>query len=100
MKIYLDDERKAPKGWELVKTVDSLIQYMSNADITHISLDHDLGGCRTGYDFLRWLEIEVFSGRVNKIPEITLHTANPVGRERMQQVLHTINRILEGRKIK
>ena len=49
MKIWLDDDRPAPKGWVWVKTADEAIAVLdgmanaSRADhITHMSFDHDL----------------------------------------------------------
>lgn len=52
----------------------------------------------SGYDFMRWLEAEVFFHRINSIPRITFHTANPVGRNNMEKVLDSIERILSKRK--
>lgn len=92
MKIYLDDERTPPEGWILVKTVPILINIIqTQKDITHISLDHDLGKNElTGYDFMKWLEIQVFDGNIKKIPEITFHSANPVGKKNMEFALINI----------
>lgn len=101
MKVYLDDIRDVPDGWVLARNVPALIRLVrSNKDnITHLSLDHDLGQDEmSGYDFMRWLEAEVFAHRMDAIPTITFHTANPVGRKKMEQVLDSISRILAGRK--
>jgi hypothetical protein len=91
MKVYLDDERTAPDGWILVKKVEDVIYLYDN--ITDLSLDHDLGeGNKTGYDFLCWLEEKLFCfpGTISKLPNITIHSQNPVGRQNMQRVLQSI----------
>jgi len=99
MKVYLDDMRDCPSDWVLARNVPTLIHLVKNNEVTHLSLDHDLGeGEMTGYDFMRWLEAEVFHGRIKKLPDIVFHTANPVGRDKMRQVKYSIYRILESQK--
>ena len=59
MKLYLDDVRTPPEGWNLVSTVKDMMFLVATEDVTHISLDHDLGDTdpdNTGYDFMLWLE--------------------------------------------
>lgn len=91
MKIYLDDVRKPPPGWNLTTNVAETIEALKTGEVTHLSLDHDLsdehytgdlskGG--TGYDVLVWLEDEVQAGLIVP-PAIFLHTMNPEGRRRM-----------------
>ena len=94
MKVYLDDERTPPEGWELVKTVPELIKLMSQETIEQLSLDHDLGEDQlTGYDFLKWLEAQVFFKRVTHLPTINIHSANPTGRINMALALRSIQKI-------
>jgi hypothetical protein len=98
--IYLDDERKPPVGFIGVTTAQECIDWLKLCQekgtiVTMLSLDHDLGYLNpdtleeeTGYDVLCWLE-----QNVQAMPEnIVLHTANPVGRRRMQIVLDAIER--------
>lgn len=101
MRVFLDDLRSTPKGWVRVYTSYELIKLFKEEarNITHMSLDHDLGmDTPTGYDFMRWLEGEVFANRVNRIPKIQFHTANPIGRKNMEQTLQNISNILGKRK--
>lgn len=88
MKLWVDDIREAPKGWVWAKDALEATDYLLTNEVTHISLDHDLGDddLGTGYDVLNWLELEVHDGKI-KCPKISLHTANPVGRMRMEQVI-------------
>jgi hypothetical protein len=98
MKVYLDDERTAPDGWVLVKTVDDVI-YLLDC-ITDLSLDHDLGeGNKTGYDLMVYLEDKVYNDETFNIPNITFHTQNPVGLANMRICLRYIYKILDNRNL-
>lgn len=97
MKLWLDDERPAPDGWvREMFAADAMIQ-LATYQVTHLSLDHDLGRPEngTGYDVCLWLERAVRSDDQFTMPVVTLHTANPVGRKNMQIVLDSISRYLE-----
>ena len=99
MRVWLDDLREAPPGWVRVRTPEEAIALLETGDVTEISLDHDLGLLdgereRTGYDVLLWLEREVAEGRwVIPLPEIGVHSANPVGRARMERAVASIRRM-------
>jgi hypothetical protein len=58
-----------------------------------LSLDHDLGeGGQTGYNVLEYLEGMAYLCRT--VPtKIEVHTANPVGRMKMLQVIQNIREI-------
>jgi len=95
-RVYLDDERKSPIGWILVKTPKEAIDLLKKGNVTDISLDHDLGddkGIGTGYDVLKWIEEKVYFDKSFKLPNITIHTANPSARRKMEQALNSIRRI-------
>lgn len=107
--LWLDDVRPAPDGWVWVKTVDEAKPYFERREVRRASLDHDLGACAecmggmsteewlvksgmtamphcdhfgTGYTLVCWLE------ETRLWPEaVNVHSANPVGRERMRQVI-------------
>lgn len=103
MRVWLDDTREAPPGWVRAFTPEEVIEHLRLGRVTELSLDHDLGldtaeRDRTGYDVLLWLEAEVGTGRWTRpLPGITIHTGNPVGRERMVRVLRTIHRLHTAR---
>lgn len=113
MKVFLDDLRDCPTGWyqtfTALGTIDILCEYKDQ--ITHLSLDHDLGdysrlpepksdvfykGFRfpgddwTGYDVLCFLEFFPEFAPKN----IQVHSANPVGRKKMLAAIEGINRRL------
>ena len=100
MRVYLDDIRTPPNGWTLVKTVDELRSVMRAHRVTHLSLDHDLGeGEPTGYDWLCEYEGEVagklMNGESVDIPEIQVHSANPVGVYNMNKAIASLKRLVK-----
>jgi len=98
MKIYLDDFRDAPgDDWVVFRSVPPLIAALKKRDVTHISLDHDLGKPHeNGYDVLVWIETEMANDPEYIPPEITIHTSNPSARQKMEAGVRSIkNRILK-----
>jgi len=84
MKIYLDDERIAPVGWIQVRWPDEVIELLEKGNVTHLSLDHDLGNDQigTGYDVLLWIEEKVALSDFIP-PNIHIHSANTSAQLRM-----------------
>ena len=97
MRLYVDDAREAPLGWTRVTTaqeaIDTLERYFY--EIEEVSLDHDLGApeAGTGYQVACWLESRAFTDPQGKMPEIHIHSANPVGVTKIRQCVESINRI-------
>jgi hypothetical protein len=93
MKVYLDDVREAPPGWQRVYWPDEAIALLAQGGVTDISLDHDLGDDArgTGYDVVAWIEEAVVT-RGFQPPRIAIHSANPVGKERMLRGIAAIER--------
>lgn len=97
MKVFLDDLRTPPEGWVLTKTVQETLTLLKTCEVTHLSLDHDLGSLdETGYDVVKWIETVVVFGFVP--PIITVHSSNPVGRIRMQAGIESIKKIEKALK--
>ena len=88
MKIWLDDERPMPLGYDLhVQTAQEAIRLLSQGGVTRISLDHDLGEQGgTGYEVACFIEQGAYDGTLQSL-EVLIHSANPVGRLRMSQTL-------------
>ena len=114
MRLWLDDVREPWKhgfiGATWAKTYDEAIEILESRQVSFASLDHDIGACadcveknlhvgdmrtpettfynrcpheKTGYDVVCWME-------ENNVwpPEGTrVHSANPVGKQRMQVVI-------------
>lgn len=98
MKLWVDDERQAPWGWVRADTfwVAYAWIWAEWPRLTEISLDHDLGGEKTGYDLLVKIEEAVASGAERGF-EIHVHTANPVGRKNMLAAIASIERLEANR---
>lgn len=72
---------------------------LQTGKVTNLSLDHDLGppeaGC--GYDVCLWIENKVQEQAFNFDnpfipPVMAVHSANPVGRKRMEDAIQQIYR--------
>lgn len=94
MKVYLDDERTTPNGWKRVYWPEEAIQLLKTGKVTHISLDHDLGDDErgTGYNVITWIEEQVVLNGFTP-PEITVHSANPAARVKMESGIKAIRRL-------
>lgn len=86
MRVYLDDERSMPSNFDIkVKTADEAIELIQSGNVTEISLDHDLGAEKTGYDVAKFIEQHAYNGGYRF--KTMIHTANPVGRKNILQAL-------------
>lgn len=98
MKIFLDDTRHSPDDtWTLVRTYDECMEILlgpNGDDVEVLSLDHDLGDTLyTGYDVLCDIERLVHMDPAYTPPRtILIHSANPVGKRRMEQALQSLRR--------
>lgn len=92
MRIYLDDVRPIPEGWEGARSYHDAIDMLKTYDVNEISLDHDLGTEETGYDVLLWIEEQVaLTGY--RPPEIKIHTSNSSARIKMEAAVLSIKKI-------
>ena len=100
MKLWLDDVRPPWKygyiGWDWARTYNEALEMLMTGEVEMASLDHDL--CfedqmrtdgykeKTGYDLMCWIE-----EHPDYWPEyMDCHSANPVGRARIEQVIEKI----------
>lgn len=96
MKIYVDDIRETPEGYIRTYSVKETITLIKTAmayddKIEEISLDFD---AREYYSYggdyikiLEWLEELKYVEGKEPCKLFYLHTGNPVGRERMRQII-------------
>lgn len=99
MKVWLDDERPMPDGYDVhVRTASEAIDLLKTGQVTRMSLDHDLGPpeAGTGYDVAKWIEEAAFHGWIPTM-QFGVHTANPVGRANMVSCLQNAVRFWEER---
>ena len=96
-KLWLDDERPAPKNYLHAKNCSEAIHLMNYMQRIkegwpkHVSFDHDLGLEKTGYDLACYFERMVHYGKMD--PDqltFSVHSANPVGAARIRQAMNKI----------
>lgn len=102
MKLWLDDVRSPPDDtWTWVKKASLCCKELERlrGQVTFLSLDHDLASVATGYDVVVWLEQRAFQGELDIIPaSISIHSANPVGRNRMNAGLASLRKTMTGKR--
>ena len=90
MKLWLDDLRPVPYGYEGAKSVNEAKKLIQEAEhngieIEALDLDHDLGDyADQGGDAIRLLDWLAERG---PFYPVEIHTANPVGRANMERIL-------------
>lgn len=97
MKLWIDDVRQAPEGYEWIKTVSDAKFYCclhihdGVLTIEEIDLDHDAGDFQQyGGDYielLNWLEELQFTEGLIIPTKFHIHSGNPVGCQRMWQII-------------
>ena len=83
MKLFVDDLRKPPEGWELARTNTDAIKVLSMGLVEEISLDHDIifttqeESVIVGhYSEETFQPIAYYIARMEKKPKVLFHTAN------------------------
>ena len=90
MKLWLDDLRPVPYGYEGAKSVNEAKKLIQEAEhngieIEALDLEHDLGDyADQGGDAIRLLDWLAERGTFYPVE---IHTANPVGRANMERIL-------------
>jgi translation initiation factor 2 alpha subunit (eIF-2alpha) len=94
MKLFVDDVRKPPdKTWIVATTAQKAIQILSTNKVQVLSLDHDLGDSdETGYTIICWIEEQVTNPGFHIPKTILVHSANPVGSQKIKQAIQSIKR--------
>lgn len=97
MKLWLDDLRLPPEGWEWVKSVEDCISALKTGQVEMLSLDNDLGlEFNDNGEFLMAAEAVAPEGYLvvdwmvenNVWPDwVSLHTSNVVARNYMRKLL-------------
>ena len=100
MKVWLDDMRPAPEGWTHILWPQEAVELLVKGNVTHISLDHDLGDDAhgTGYDVLLWIEQATMMSSFRP-PMMAVHSANVSARQKMLAAIAKIERIERARYV-
>ena len=79
IRLWVDDQRQPPSDYNAhAKTFEEAMAYLKSGRVSVISLDHDLGEEKTGYDIAKWIEEKAFHGEIRPIIWF-VHAANPPG---------------------
>ena len=101
-KVWLDDLRRTPPGWQRACTAWEAIYFCEQGNVKILSLDYDLDMSPAGYNehpgtgrnVTTWLLKQAQSGHFENIPEcIVLHSSNYDGVIEMSLDLAEIERI-------
>ena len=102
IKLFVDDIRNAPDtSWVVARTVTDAIRTLAQWEVKDISLDHDISHqvaigkvsrpypCDECFCAVAYFIGELTAGRLQGVepPNITLHTSNPVGADKMRNIL-------------
>lgn len=102
MKLFVDDIRPAPEGWQQARTVTDAIRFLARfgEQVDEISLDHDIsyavevaGTQRPfpspeNFTAVAYYMVEFYyEVSMDKRPEVIIHTANPVGAKELSDIL-------------
>lgn len=93
-RLYVDDLRPCPAGWDVARNFHEAIFMLEQACIfgegyDEVSLDHDIASFygnkeMTGRDILNWLIMQKLEGFT--VPTVVrVHSANPVGVQTMEE---------------
>lgn len=107
MFIFLDDIRDPPPPvrcvsgdaacWTVVRTAEEVWQMILQdgfESIEAISFDNDLGqGKWEGYQLLNKIEQFVAQTKPKRVPDMFVHSANPVARQRMLTIIDRIGQL-------
>lgn len=81
MRVWVDDVRPMPADFDIwLRTADATITALRVGGVKHLSLDHDLGEEKTGYDIAKFIEEAAYKKLLAPMT-VAIHSANPVGRK-------------------
>lgn len=92
MRVYLDEDHKAPQGWVQVRWAKDATDLLQTGLVTELSLTCVLGeGKGSGLSVLSWIEDQVKRGV--KPPLIFAHAEDPEDKRKLEQAIISIYRL-------
>lgn len=91
MKLYLDDLRSPYPEWTLAKNLREAVRLVESNEITHMSLDHDLGICYCRPCAFSDADEPCFNDNGEAVCGCTCHVPEPTGLDFLKWV-HENNR--------
>lgn len=91
MKLFVDDIRACPDGWQVARNVSSAIAWLARGVVDEVSLDHDIQckhpGCYTDCELENFCAVAEFIALMPVKPVVRIHTGNVVAGRRMADIL-------------
>lgn len=96
LKLFVDDLRECPVGWQVARTVTDAIRILAQWDVEEVSLDHDImdhfdKASKETFEpvarFIALLHDYRKSHGLEAVPKVRIHTSNPAGGLRMARIL-------------
>ena len=82
MRLLIDDFRTMTEVDHTARTARDGQEFLKKNYVTHLYIDHDLGGLITGYDIINWaLYVDLCP------PNVMILSDNPVGRDNIVRAL-------------
>lgn len=97
LRLWVDDVRDPPNDtWDVARSYDEAVNLLSTRPYVDVSLDHDLGDANgnTGYDVACWIEQAIHAGKLWLPGNLTCHSDNPPGRDRIMSALASAAKIM------
>jgi len=92
IRLWVDDVRDPPSSnWVWAKTYNEAVCFLDFFPVAEVSLDHDLGPGKTGYDLAVYMETMAAAGVLDKL-EWHVHSFNPVGSANIRQAMLSCER--------
>lgn len=100
LKLWVDDIRPAPSDdWIVARNINQAIRAIIRFEFEEISLDHDIshqvtvGGTSRPYPcgecfcaVAHFIATKYHMGNPSRIPVMTIHTSNPIGKDEMSNI--------------
>jgi len=98
MRLYIDDLRRCPDGWELARMNTEAIRILATGFVTEVSIDHDIIACpkpccglRMGQETFQPVAFYIACMPEELRPQkINFHTANEPAAIRMMGILKDV----------
>ena len=93
MKLFVDDNRVCPDGWELARTATQAIRILAQFPVEEVSLDHDIECYYSGNTHTSRETFEAVAYYIAVMPKkfrpkrVRIHTANPPAGYKLESIL-------------
>jgi hypothetical protein len=85
IKLYVDDRRGEPNGWQLAKTITEAIRILATVAVEEVDLDHDIENSEETFEpVARYIALMPKDIR----PLVLIHSGNPWAFNKYKEILN------------